>query len=59
VFTAFSHRVTDLFRIIEEVAFQRIDVCLRNDCYSLLTPGVSSARRTSNLQTNSAALAKW
>jgi len=28
VFTAFSHRVTDLFRIIEEVAFQRIDVRL-------------------------------
>ena len=28
VFTAFSRRVTDLFRIIEEVAFARIDVRL-------------------------------
>jgi CRP/FNR family transcriptional regulator, anaerobic regulatory protein len=28
VFTAFSRRVTDLFRIIEEVAFSRIDVRL-------------------------------
>ena len=28
VFTAFSRRVTDLFRIIEEVAFRRIDVRL-------------------------------
>lgn len=28
VFTAFSRRVTDLFRIIEEVAFERIDVRL-------------------------------
>jgi CRP/FNR family transcriptional regulator len=28
VFTAFSHRVTDLFRIIEDVAFSRIDVRL-------------------------------
>ena len=28
VFTAFSRRVTNLFRIIEEVAFQRIDVRL-------------------------------
>lgn len=28
VFTAFSHRVTDLFRIIEDVAFARVDVRL-------------------------------
>lgn len=28
VFTAFSHRVTDLFRVIEEVAFSRVDVRL-------------------------------
>ena len=28
VFTAFSHRVTDLFRIIEDVAFSRVDVRL-------------------------------
>ncbi len=28
VFTAFSRRVTNLFRVIEEVAFQRIDVRL-------------------------------
>jgi len=28
VFTAFSHRVTDLFKVIEEVAFSRIDVRL-------------------------------
>ncbi|MDU0953635.1 MAG: Crp/Fnr family transcriptional regulator, partial [Bradyrhizobium sp.] len=28
VFTAFSRRVTNLFRLIEEVAFQRIDVRL-------------------------------
>lgn len=28
VFTAFSRRVTDLFRVIEEVAFSRIDVRL-------------------------------
>ena len=28
VFTAFSHRITNLFRVIEEVAFGRIDVRL-------------------------------
>ena len=28
VFTAFSHRVTDLFKVIEEVAFSRVDVRL-------------------------------
>lgn len=28
VFTAFSRRVTDLFRLIEEVAFQRLDIRL-------------------------------
>lgn len=28
VFTAFSTRITDLFRVVEEVAFQRIDIRL-------------------------------
>lgn len=35
VFTAFSRRVTDLFRIIEEVAFLRIDVRLAQSLLQL------------------------
>jgi CRP/FNR family transcriptional regulator, anaerobic regulatory protein len=35
VFTAFSRRVTDLFRIIEEVAFTRIDVRLAQRLLSM------------------------
>jgi CRP/FNR family transcriptional regulator len=36
VFTAFSHRVTDLFRLIEEVAFARIDVRLAQRLLALV-----------------------
>lgn len=35
VFTAFSRRVTDLFRVIEEVAFTRIDVRLAQRLLSM------------------------
>ena len=35
VFTAFSRRVTDLFRVIEEVAFARIDVRLAQKLLTL------------------------
>ncbi|UFZ03737.1 Crp/Fnr family transcriptional regulator [Bradyrhizobium ontarionense] len=38
VFTAFSRRVTNLFRIIEEVAFQRIDVRLAQKLLELAGP---------------------
>lgn len=38
VFTAFSRRVTNLFRIIEEVAFSRIDVRLAQRILDLATP---------------------
>lgn len=35
VFTAFSQRVTDLFRVIEEVAFERIDIRLAHKLVDL------------------------
>lgn len=36
VFTAYSHRITDLFHIIEEVAFRRIDVRLAQKLLALV-----------------------
>jgi CRP/FNR family transcriptional regulator len=36
VFTAFSHRMTDVFKIVEEVAFARIDVRLAQKLIALL-----------------------
>ncbi|MBU2993152.1 Crp/Fnr family transcriptional regulator [Octadecabacter sp. 1_MG-2023] len=38
VFAAFSKRITDLFRMIDEVAFQRIDVRLADRLLSLAGP---------------------
>jgi CRP/FNR family transcriptional regulator, anaerobic regulatory protein len=38
VFTAFSRRVTNLFRVIEEVAFERIDVRLAQKLLELAGP---------------------
>lgn len=38
VFTAFSRRVTDLFRVIEEVAFERIDIRLAHRLLELSGP---------------------
>jgi len=38
VFTAFSARITDLFRIIEEVAFARVDVRLAQRLLTLADP---------------------
>jgi len=39
VFTAFSTRVTDLFRVIEEVAFERIDIRLAQHLLKLANGG--------------------
>lgn len=39
VFTAFSRRVTDLFRVIDEVAFQRLDIRLAQKLVDLAGPG--------------------
>lgn len=44
VFTAFSVRVTNLFRIIEEVAFSRIDVRLAQKLLELAGPGAQVER---------------
>lgn len=38
VFAAFSHRVTDLFKLVDEIAFQRIDVRLAHKLLELCGP---------------------
>jgi CRP/FNR family transcriptional regulator len=38
VFTAYSRRITDLFRVIEEIAFRRIDVRLAEKLLALAGP---------------------
>lgn len=38
VFTAYSHRITDLFHVIEEVAFRRVDVRLAQKLIEMAGP---------------------
>lgn len=39
VLTAFSRRITDLFKLVDEIAFQRMDVRLANKLLELAGPG--------------------
>ncbi len=59
VFTAFSSLVTDLFRIIDDVAFSRMDIRLADKLLELSRGGDTVTATQQQLASNSAPPARW